>query len=103
MEKIKILYLVDTISGPNGGTERQILELINSLNPDRFQVTLGCLFNSPWLKRNLLPGPVLMLNFKGYRHPNFPWNFFKLVKFIGTQKIQILQTFFLEANIIGVL
>ncbi len=103
MEKIKIFYLVDTISGPNGGTERQILELINSLNPDRFQMTLGCLFNSPWLKRNLPPGPVLMLNFKGYWHPNFLWNFFKLVKFIKTEKVQILQTFFLEANIIGVL
>lgn len=103
MEKIKILYLVDTISGPNGGTERQILELMNSLNPDRFQMTLGCLFNSPWLKRNPPPGSILMLNFKGYWHPNFLWQIIRLVRFIRNERIQILQTFFLEANIIGII
>lgn len=103
MNRIKILFLIDTISGPHGGTEKHLLELVEHLDRNKFEVYLGCLYPSQWLKNNPLACPQIILDFKGYLHPNFLWQLLKLVKFLRYEKIQILQTFFLEANIIGIL
>jgi len=102
-DKIRLFILIDTISGPNGGTEKHVLELIRLLNPDRFQVYLGSLYTSQWLQENPPACSGLTLNFKGYRHPNFLSQFIKLARFLRRERINIIQTFFLESNIIGVL
>jgi len=101
--KIRILFLIDTISGPNGGTEKHVLELIDHLDQTKFQVYLGCLYQSQWLKDHAPACPQITLNFKGYWHPNFIWQVIKLVRFLKKENVQILQTFFLEANIIGMI
>jgi len=103
MDKIKILYVVDTIVGPSGGTEKHILELIRRLDRGKFQIYLGCLQPSQWLKDNPPTCPQIMLNFKGYFRPNLLGQIFKMAKFIRKEKIQIVQSFFLEGNVIGVL
>ncbi|OGP76169.1 MAG: hypothetical protein A2V86_14555 [Deltaproteobacteria bacterium RBG_16_49_23] len=102
-DKIKLFLLIDTISGPNGGTEKHVLQLIRLLNPDRFQVYFGSLYTSKWLEENPPACWKLILNFKGYRHPNFLSQFIKLARFLRRERIKIIQTFFLESNIIGVL
>ena len=40
-EKIKICYLIDSLSG--GGAEKQLIQLVRNLNTDRFEPTVCCL------------------------------------------------------------
>ena len=43
-KKIRIVYVIDSIIGNIGGTERQLLELITGLDKNRFDVVLGALY-----------------------------------------------------------
>jgi glycosyltransferase involved in cell wall biosynthesis len=102
-DKLRMLLLIDTISGPNGGTEKHVLDLINHLDRSRFEVYLGCLFQSNWLSKNPPDCTQFTLNFKGYWHPMFIRQLLKLIRFLRREKIRLLYGFFPEANLIGAL
>jgi glycosyltransferase involved in cell wall biosynthesis len=103
MGKIKILYLIDTITGPQGGTEKHILEVFEHIDKKKFEIHLGFLQTSPWLKENVLDSHYTILNFRGYWHPNFLRQLVRLVSYIRREQFQIVQCFFLEGNVVGVL
>ncbi len=103
MDKIKILYLIDTITGPQAGTEKHILEVLKHIDKEKFEIHLGLLQTSQWLKENVLDVPHIILNFRGYWHPSFLRQIVKLVNYIRREQFQIVQCFFLEGNVVGVL
>ena len=99
--KIKIAFIIDQFG--IGGTERQLTYLIEGLDPNQFECSLFLLRGN---HKNPL-GPVKhrieMLNV--YRLASFS-GFFKLLKFSNVLKknsFDIIQTFFQDATIFGVL
>ena len=100
---IKIAYIIDTIESPSAGTEQQLLMLLNNLDRDRFSPYLICLRDSPWLKSQSFNFPVYIFNIRkifslGFVH--FIRQFNQLHKI---EKFDIVQTFFADANIVGVI
>jgi glycosyltransferase involved in cell wall biosynthesis len=99
--KIKIAFIIDQFG--IGGTERQLTYLIEGLDPNQFECSLFLLRGN---HKNPL-GPVKhrieMLNI--YRLASIS-GFFKLLKFANVLKknsFDIIQTFFQDATIFGVL
>jgi glycosyltransferase involved in cell wall biosynthesis len=105
MKKLKILYIIDYLS-TGGGTEKQLRELIVNLDRERFipmVVTLSKLdwhglpaYHDPGC-RHLCLEINRILSLKGL------WSIIKLAKIIRRERFDIVQTYFVDANIIGVI
>ena len=98
---IKVIYLMDYLGGAGGGTENQLLLLINHLDRSRFDPSL-CVFRStPFVEEHAFPCPVKVLNV-----PNLVrWNTLKqllhlknLIRQSGTEVVHIL---FNDASIVA--
>jgi glycosyltransferase involved in cell wall biosynthesis len=99
---IKIAYIIDTFYNPTAGTEQQLLMLLNNLDRKRFAPCLICLRDSPWLKSQSFDFPVFIINYRkllSLSFVNFIRQFSRLHKI---EKFDIVQTFFPDANIAGV-
>ena len=53
MDKIKILYLIESLSG--GGAEKVLSTTIKNLNPSLFDITLCCVTDIGEYKEEILP------------------------------------------------
>ncbi len=99
---IRILYLIDTFFGPVGGTENQILRMIRRLDRRRFEVHLLSLQRSRWLEKAEIPCPVHTATFRSY----FSLDYFRFrrqfLALCREKRFDIVQTFFRDANILGV-
>lgn len=100
---IKIAFLIDTIESPSAGTEQQLLMLLNNIDRTRFAPFLLCLRNSPWLSAQKFPFPVAVFDITKIAS-------FGSIKFIrafrhlqAREKFDIVQTYFTDANIAGVI
>ena len=101
--KIKIAYLIDTISSDKAGTEKQLLNLIERLDRGLFRVTLVCLHESTWLTRNDLPCELIILGYKGFLKPNFPSVLWRYLCLLKERRFDIVQTFFEDSMFVGCL
>ncbi|SYZ73066.1 putative Glycosyl transferase group 1 [Candidatus Zixiibacteriota bacterium] len=98
---IKVAFVIDGIESPTGGTEKQLLMLLNGLNREKYSPYLLVLKKSEWMKSQNFDFPVI--DFEVDRI--FGWKTVDKVKqmaaFCRTEKIDIVQTFFVDANIFG--
>jgi glycosyltransferase involved in cell wall biosynthesis len=106
-KKIKILFIMDFIFSVTGGTENQILKILNNLDDNKFEKTLLCLKNTPWLNENYdnICCNVLSLNYNVESHLD-PKNLLVFVKLINRIKYinpDIVITFFPTSYMIGVM
>lgn len=92
--KIRIAYLIDTISCDTAGTQKQLIETIKRLDKDTFTVCLICLWQSEWMAVNTLPCPCYVLGYNGFVKASFLNVILKLRRLIAEQNIQLVQTFF---------
>ena len=99
--KIKIAFVIDQLN--TGGTERQLKYLIDGLNRDRFDVTLFLLRG---IEEHLLRpqnaevktlGVLSLMSLDGFK------KLFNFSGYLRENKFEIIQTFFQDATIFGVL
>ena len=64
-DRVNIVFVIDRMWGSHGGTEGQLLMLMNGLDKSRFNVHLVCLVDTDWLRKSRLDFPVKTLNVKG--------------------------------------
>lgn len=101
--RIRIAFVIDRLSLPSGGTERQLLHLIAGLDPSRFQAEVFCLQSSEWLTRGgSTNAPTHMLDCSVSRHPRVLRDIWRFAREIRRRKFDIVQTHFRDSNIIGV-
>lgn len=88
-----------------GGTEVQAVELATRLNPERYDVTLGCLrAHGPLLER-LLGSPVAICEFYpkgGFDSVHGIYQMLRLARFLRRGRFQIVHTHDLYANVLGI-
>ncbi len=100
---IKVAYIIDTIYSPNAGTEGQLLMLLNNLDRSRVEPYLVCLHDSEWLSKQSFDFGYSIIDFNkilSFDTPRFISQFKELHK---QERFDIVQVFFIDANIIGVM
>jgi glycosyltransferase involved in cell wall biosynthesis len=101
-KRVKILFVLDLITEWEGGTERQLRLLIQSLDPKYFELKLCFLFQGPELPEESLPcqlhvvspvsGPI-----------SAPRRLWKLIHLLRRERPDIVQCFFVEGLVTGIL
>ena len=96
---INIVFIIDRMWGSTGGTEGQLLKLLEQLDKHKYKPFLICLYNTDWLKQQSLPYPIIILNLKRLLSLKFVISIIKFYKINKIYKFDIVQTFFRDANI----
>ncbi len=101
--RVNIAFVIDRMWGSNGGTEGQLLMLLDGLDKTRFGVHLVCLRDTDWLRKSRLNFPVKTLNVKGLLSIGVVGKMLEFRRYCKTHNIQIVQTYFNDGYIFGVL
>lgn len=99
---LRIFFLLDSLE--IGGTETQAVELARRLDPQRYEVTLGCLRASGPLRQRLEPGPVKISEFHprgGINSPGGIYQLLRLAAFLRLGGINVVHTHDLWSNLLG--
>ncbi len=100
---INICYIIDTIETKYAGTEKQLLEIIRLLDRSRINPSLVCLRPSRWLSQNEIGCPVHIVPLGSLLSFDLLRSGRAFADFCRRHNIQVVQTFFRDANIAGVL
>lgn len=76
--------------------------LIKYLDRSRFAPTLFVLQSSSWLEKEFNLCPFEVINFRSFFRIGSYWQFLKFVKNLREQRIDCIQTHFIDSNIIGI-
>ncbi|MDY6894517.1 MAG: glycosyltransferase [Thermotogota bacterium] len=103
--KISVLFIIDRIYRGIGGTETQLLRIINGLDKEKFDVKLLVLMKSPWYEENHMRYKNHLAYIPIYKFKNIItyYHIIKLVYFIKKYKPHIVHTFFPISNVVGVI
>lgn len=101
--KIKIAYIIDAINSV-AGTEKQLLQLLQCINKEIFEVKLICLRKpSSIFKADRNNFEYIELDIKRILSIKSILGIWRLFRYLRRKEIDIIQTFFFDATIIGVL
>ena len=103
-KQIRILFLCDEIEGTTGGTEQNIAFLLNNLPGWNYQVRLALLRKGNSFPNEFKSFNPLLLNLASFR--NLPKVFRTILlirKIIRKEKIDILQVYFRDSELLGAL
>lgn len=100
--RIKILFVFDLITEWEGGTERQIRLLIQSLDRKYFEPKLCFMFKAPELAVESLPCPLLVVCPGSSSVPPAA-RLWRLVRLFRKERPDIVQGFFIEGLMMGIL
>ena len=100
--KIKIAYIIDSINSV-AGTEKQLLQTIQHLNKERFEVKLICLRKPSSIfhtdRRNF---EYIELDIKRLFSMKALFGILWLIYYLRKRRIDIIQTLFFDATLVGV-
>ena len=100
--KPRILFLIDEIGGiTEGGTERQVLQLIQLALRLGYEPHLAVLRGTEWLDQDQAGCPVYLAHADSLVHLSGWKGCLGLVRWMRRQRIALVQTFFTECNILG--
>ena len=97
--KIGLLFVIDCLN--IGGTEKQLIELIGRLDRKKFALHLVCLRSSEYQQKLELDCDLVVLELPKLVSISGLRKLLSLSKYIRSRDIQVVQTFFIDANIVG--
>jgi glycosyltransferase involved in cell wall biosynthesis len=97
---IRVLYCIESML--HGGTEKQLAALIQTLDRQRVVPAL-CTLKPSTMDLAPLRCPVIELDFVSFRSPSAVRSMHRLRRFITRHQINVVQTFFQDPTILGVL
>jgi L-malate glycosyltransferase len=99
---VRVCFLIDRLS--RAGTETQLLALIRSLDRRRVSPSLVLLDGEDDVSRSLEPPDcsILRLGLRSLLHPSTVQAAVRLRQFWRRQRVEILQTYFLDSTYFGV-
>jgi len=102
-KKIKIAFVIDTITDKIGGTERQLILLLEKINREKFTPYLCAFKDSTWLQENSNRWNTFIFNFTSFFSPISYSHLIRFAKYLKSENIDIVQTHFRDGNIVGIL
>jgi glycosyltransferase involved in cell wall biosynthesis len=100
---LRVGFVIDTLSLPAGGTEGQLVQLLEGLDRGRFEPMLYCLQGSQWLRTQFRAAPAQVLDLTVRRSPALWGGVRAFADRLRQDRIDVLQTHFRDANFAGVL
>lgn len=98
----KIVYMIDSFSGPYAGTESQLWYLISELDRGRFEPEIVMLRHSDFsLGEHEWPCPVRVLGIKKILSISGIFQVLKFSQYLRKTDVRILQVFFADASVLG--
>ena len=101
-QKLRILFLIDEIGAiTEGGTERQVLQLVQLARRLGYDPRLAVLRGTEWLHEEQAGCPIYLtradslLRLSGWR------SCVGLMRWMRRERVAVIQTFFVECNILG--
>ena len=101
MDGIRIAYFIDRIV--KGGTELQLVEQINRLSTIGVTQILFCLYKSEEHDDLAIKCRVEIVNIKSILRLSTLPKILKIVKILRTEEINIVQTYFFDSTLVGVI
>jgi glycosyltransferase involved in cell wall biosynthesis len=101
--KINIAFIIDTIHSPTAGTEKQLIFLLKQLDRAKFNPFLCVLQSSEWLEKDFSICPLFVAGIHSLKQFKSWIGIKSLVYFLRKERINVVQTFFEDANRIGIL
>ncbi len=98
---IKIAFVIDKLN--TGGTENQLVKLIEHLDREKFHLSLICLRESDRIAEFHLPCERILLDVPKLCSINGVRKLIWLARFFKKKQIDIVQTFFIDGNIFGII
>lgn len=99
---LRILYMIDEMKAlTDGGTERQVLQMVRLLRQQGIEVQLCILRGTDWLTPEIAGCPVHFAQVRSLLHPRGIGNLWRLRRWLREQRFDVVQSFFVDANIIG--
>ena len=102
-ERIKIVFIIDQIAEWEAGTERQLHTLISILDRQFFDPRLCFINRVAGFPEETLPCEATWICDDPQNVPSFPTRLLRLVDYLKETRPQIVQTFFVEGIIAGIL
>lgn len=109
-KKINILYCIEYLGA--GGTEKQLVALMHGLDKNKFTPHLCCLRSSmigscrkdeAHHYFNEMPFAKIQLDFVSFKKVKTVFELFKLIRYLKKNNIDIIQTFFQDPTVIGLI
>lgn len=98
----RILYLIDEIGGiTEGGTERQLLQLVLLARRLGYHPRIAVLRGTEWLTEDIAGCPVYFAGANSLFRPSGWRACLSLAQWMRRERIDLIQTFFIESNILG--
>lgn len=104
-KRSRIVFIIDVVAGELGGTESQLLKLINGISKEKYDIYLICFDNSKWLRsnRNMFKCNVEVININNFYRRITYVNIIRLIRYLKSLRPDIVHTYFPIGNILGVL
>lgn len=98
----RILFLIDEIGGiAEGGTERQVFQLIELASRLGYEPRLAVLRGTEWLTEEQAGCPIYFAGVNSLLRPSGWRACARLVEWMRRERISLVQTFFAECNVFG--
>lgn len=98
----KILFMIDEMSAITaGGTERQLLQLVEIADSNGLDAQICVLRGTGWLTSLIAGCKVKHFNIKTIRSLRGLRSLLGLTRWMRRERFQIIQTFFSESNLLG--
>lgn len=105
--KIVIVFIIDFLStkdGISGGTERQLVEMIEKIDKDKFKPFLFCLQNNNnYQIYNSICVENKVLDIYSLKSPRNVIKLIEFTMFLKKNSVHIVHTFFLDSALFGVM
>jgi L-malate glycosyltransferase len=100
--RARILFLIDEIGGiAEGGTERQVFQLIELASRLGYEPRLAVLRGTEWLTEEQAGCPIYFAGANSLLRPSGWRACARLIQWMRQEKISLVQTFFSECNVFG--
>ena len=100
-----VLFIVDRIFYGTGGTEKQVLRILDGLRNRGVEAKLLLLMETPWLKQvNRCPDQTIpVIPIYKFRKLTTYWNVIRLISLVSSSNPDIVHTFMPISNVVGVI
>lgn len=99
---IRIAFLIDAILSPTGGTERQLLLLLEGLDRKVFEPHLCVFRNTPWTREHFTLCPLHDLKIGSLKSIKAWTNIIRFSVWLRKENIDIVQAHFMDSSLMGI-
>jgi glycosyltransferase involved in cell wall biosynthesis len=103
-DRLRVMFVIDFLYGLDGGTENQLVKLINNLDKRVYDIHLLCLRNSRWVDEHAseLKCKIKCYHIMKLKKPKNILLVWSILRYVKMVKPNVVMTYFPLSNVLGV-